>query len=128
MIDCKTCGGTGQVRQQTRTPFGSFTRVGICATCAGKRKLPEKICDKCNGETRIPGKRKLELHLPKDLADGYTIAIPKGGNAGREGKPDLERTGLRNGSLQGAYLILAARALGLDCAPMSGFNEEKVNR
>jgi len=87
MINCKTCGGTGQVRQQTRTPFGSFTRVGVCATCAGKRKLPEKTCDKCNGETRIPGKRKLELHLPKDLADGYTIIIPKGGNAGREGKP-----------------------------------------
>lgn len=45
-----------------------------------------------------------------------------------EGKPDLERTALRNSALQGAYLILAARALGLDCGPMSGFSEEKVNR
>ncbi len=87
MVDCKTCGGTGQVRQQTRTPFGSFVRVAVCMTCQGKRKLPEKVCDTCNGETRIPGKRKLELHLPKDLADGYSIAIPRGGNAGREGKP-----------------------------------------
>ena len=34
---------------------------------------------------------------------------------------------LRNGSLQGAYLILAARALGLDCGPMSGFDAAKVN-
>ena len=33
----------------------------------------------------------------------------------------------RNGSLQGAYLILAARALGLDCGPMSGFNNAKVD-
>ena len=33
----------------------------------------------------------------------------------------------RNGSLQGAYLILAARALGLDCGPMSGFNAAKVD-
>ena len=32
-----------------------------------------------------------------------------------------------NGSLQGAYLILAARALGLDCGPMSGFNHAKVD-
>ncbi len=33
----------------------------------------------------------------------------------------------RNGGLQGAYLILAARALGLDCGPMSGFNNAKVD-
>ena len=33
----------------------------------------------------------------------------------------------RNGSLPGAYLILAARALGLDCGPMSGFNNAKVD-
>lgn len=44
-----------------------------------------------------------------------------------EGKPDIDRTALRNGTLQGAYLILAARALGLDCGPMSGFDEAKVN-
>ena len=36
-------------------------------------------------------------------------------------------TAFRNGSLQGGYLILAARALGLDCGPMSGFDLEKVN-
>src|SRR5215472_11097151 len=34
----------------------------------------------------------------------------------------LEYTALRNSSLQGAYFMLAARALGLDCGPMSGFN------
>ncbi len=34
----------------------------------------------------------------------------------------------RNGSLQGAYLLLAARALGLDCGPMSGFDNAAVNR
>ena len=35
---------------------------------------------------------------------------------------------LRNGTLQGAYLILAARALGLDCGPMSGFQNDKVDQ
>ena len=34
---------------------------------------------------------------------------------------------MRNSSLQGGYLILAARALGLDCGPMSGFNAEQVD-
>src|SRR3954469_8279808 len=39
----------------------------------------------------------------------------------------LESTALRNSSLQGAYFMLAARALGLDCGPMSGFNNAKVD-
>jgi|SRR5450631_1146176 3-hydroxypropanoate dehydrogenase len=44
------------------------------------------------------------------------------------GKPALIlETALRNGSLQGGYLILAARAMGLDCGPMSGFDNAKVD-
>ena len=39
----------------------------------------------------------------------------------------LEYLALRNSSLQGAYLMLAARGLGLDCGPMSGFNNAKVD-
>jgi 3-hydroxypropanoate dehydrogenase len=39
-----------------------------------------------------------------------------------------EETAFRNGTLQGAYLILAARAVGLECAPMSGFNRGLVER
>ena len=40
---------------------------------------------------------------------------------------DLTTIALRNSSLQGAYLLLAARALGLDCGPMSGFDNAKVD-
>ena len=44
------------------------------------------------------------------------------------GKPDLiETTAFRNGTLQGAYLMLAARAVGLDCGPMSGFKNDVVD-
>jgi len=39
----------------------------------------------------------------------------------------IEETVMRNGSLQGAYFIIAARALGLDCGPMSGFDRRKVD-
>ena len=40
---------------------------------------------------------------------------------------ELYRAALRNSSLQGAYLMLAARALGLDCGPMSGFDRDKLD-
>lgn len=44
-------------------------------------------------------------------------------NDGELGYP----TAFRNGTLQGAYLMLAARALGLDCGPMSGFDNQGVD-
>jgi 3-hydroxypropanoate dehydrogenase len=39
----------------------------------------------------------------------------------------IDETAFRNGSLQGAYFMIAARAHGLDCGPMSGFDAEKLN-
>ncbi|MDE1953772.1 MAG: malonic semialdehyde reductase [Betaproteobacteria bacterium] len=45
-----------------------------------------------------------------------------------EGNPEFSAsTAMRNSSLQGAYFMLAARGLGLDCGPMSGFNADAVN-
>src|SRR5258708_33010710 len=42
-------------------------------------------------------------------------------------QPLIEENAFRNSSLQAAYFILAARALGLDCGPMSGFAADKLN-
>jgi len=44
-----------------------------------------------------------------------------------KGDAELTTIALRNGSLQGAYLLLAARSLGLDCGPMSGFDNARVD-
>lgn len=56
----------------------------------------------------------------------YPHADAKSWYAGNQ--PLIDLTALRNSSLQGAYLILAARALGLDTGPMSGFDNEGVDR
>jgi 3-hydroxypropanoate dehydrogenase len=61
-------------------------------------------------------------HLPKLFP--HTDA--KSWFAGKEQK--IFETAFRNGTLQGAYLIMAARALGLDCGPMSGFDSAAVDR
>lgn len=56
---------------------------------------------------------------------------PKGQEpiAGLADKPEqAQAAAFRNGSLQGAYLIMAARALGLDCGPMSGFDNAGVDK
>jgi 3-hydroxypropanoate dehydrogenase len=62
------------------------------------------------------------VHLPKLFP--HTDA--KSWFEGDEKK--IAETAFRNGTLQGAYLIMAARALGLDCGPMSGFDNQGVDR
>src|SRR5215471_21853452 len=64
------------------------------------------------GPTRLP---RLFPHV-----DARSWFIDKPGFA--------ETTAFRNSSLQGAYFIMAARAIGLDCGPMSGFDNEAVDR
>lgn len=52
-----------------------------------------------------------------------------GAYAGFAGNPDhAHDTAFRNSSMQGGYLILAARALGLDCGPLSGFDADAINQ
>jgi 3-hydroxypropanoate dehydrogenase len=66
-----------------------------------------------------------------DFADALPNLIPLNAEAMQKvfAKPGMsEVTAMRNGSLQGAYLIIAARALGLDCGPMSGFDNAGVDR
>jgi 3-hydroxypropanoate dehydrogenase len=65
---------------------------------------------------------KFYEHLPKLFPHNPGMSKLFQGNAEM-----VETTARRNSSLQGAYLIMAARALGLDCGPLSGFDAKKVD-
>src|ERR1700688_2767604 len=85
-----------------------------------------------------------EVNKPKILAAPVTVIVGHDLDFARElpqlmphaaemmkkyfAPPEIaESTAMRNGSLQGAYFMIAARAIGLDCGPMSGFDQSKVN-
>lgn len=84
------------------------------------------------------GNRQKTVEAPATAIIGMDLAFPDklaylfphtDAKSWFEGQPDhIQTTALRNSSLQGAYLMLAARALGLDCGPMSGFNSAAVDR
>jgi len=81
------------------------------------------------------GNRDKTMKAPACAIIGHDLAFhahpPKGQDPLKsfEGKPEAALTyALRNGSLQGAYFMLAARSLGLDCGPMSGFDNAGVDR
>ena len=66
-----------------------------------------------------------DLGFPDTLPKLFPHADARSWYAGND--PYIQETAFRNGALQGGYFILAARALGLDCGPMSGFDAENVN-
>lgn len=82
-----------------------------------------------------PGNVDKTMSAPVVAIIGYDLKFFEHSPSGQEppkgfaDKPDAARTAaFRNGSLQGGYFILAARALGLDGGPMSGFDNAGVDR
>lgn len=60
---------------------------------------------------------------------GFLAPHSKDARSWFAGKPDvIERTAFQGSTLQGAYIMMAARALGIDCGPMGGFDREGVDR
>jgi molecular chaperone DnaJ len=83
--DCPTCGGSGRVRQVSRSVFGEFVRTGTCPTCSGSGKLVEHPCEECQGAGRVIEERTLEVEIPPGIHDGQRIRLSGEGHAGTLG-------------------------------------------
>lgn len=84
---CGTCGGSGQVAQQVRTPFGVMQQVGACRACQGQGKTIETHCRACGGSARMRDRREIEVDLPAGIDDGQGLRVQGGGDAGAHGLP-----------------------------------------
>lgn len=105
-------------------------RVVFVRTKAAKEKLNDALAE---------GNRAKSMAAPVTAIIGYDLRFyeklgklfPNAPDAQSWFDKDEETAfsnAFRNGSLQGAYLIVAARALGLDCGPMSGFDNARVDQ
>src|SRR3989442_908116 len=79
---CPSCGGSGRVRQVSRSVFGEFVRTGTCPTCSGSGKLVEHPCEECLGSGRVIEERALEVEIPAGIHDGQRIRLSGEGHAG----------------------------------------------
>ena len=82
---CPTCGGSGHVRQVSRSVFGEFIRTGTCPTCSGSGQLIEHPCERCSGAGRVIEERTLEVEIPPGIHDGQRIRLSGEGHAGLSG-------------------------------------------
>lgn len=84
-VDCSQCGGSGEVRQVSRSLFGQFINIGACPNCNGDGRIIQDPCRNCNGEGRVNGEATESLDIPAGVSDGNYIPLRGHGNAGRRG-------------------------------------------
>jgi len=85
VVACPNCGGTGEIRQATRSIFGQFINIVPCANCGGDGRVIKDPCKTCNGEGRLQGEATEVLDIPAGVSDGNYIPLRGHGNAGRRG-------------------------------------------
>ena len=84
---CPTCGGSGQLRAVSRTPFGQVVRATACTTCGGDGRVPKEPCHVCRGRGRQVDRVKLTVDVPAGIDDGQRIRVGGRGHAGERGGP-----------------------------------------
>lgn len=106
----------------------SPARIVFVKSNSAKEKLLEGVAPGNLEKTRVAPVTAIlaeDIEFYEKLSKLFPHTDAKSWFAGN--KPLIEKTSFRNATLQGGYFIIAARALGLDCGPMSGFDNEKVD-
>ncbi len=106
----------------------SPARIVFARSKAGKEKLRPALSEG-NLEKTMTAPVTAVIGYDTEFYENLPRLFPqKDARSWFVGKPaHIETTAFRNGTLQGAYLIVAARAVGLDCGAMSGFDNAKVD-
>ena len=85
---CKTCGGSGQVREVRNSILGQFASVRPCTTCDGTGKIPKEKCPECHGKGVLRKEEEIQIVIPAGVEHGEIMRMPgrgeavKGGSAG----------------------------------------------
>lgn len=86
-IECEACRGRGEIREERRTFFGSFSQVRACAKCNGAGKIFKKTCTHCKGTGKIHGVREVNLDILPGIQHNQIIHVKGMGEAGERGAP-----------------------------------------
>lgn len=82
---CTTCDGQGEIKEQSRTFFGSFMQVKTCKKCNGMGQIPNKACMTCSGSGRKQSDREINFEIVPGIQTDQIIKITGAGEAGERG-------------------------------------------
>ncbi|MEG0176651.1 molecular chaperone DnaJ [Anaerorhabdus sp.] len=85
---CPTCGGSGTVVTQQRTPFGVFQSQAVCQTCNGTGKTIKNKCKKCGGKGYEHKRVSVDIKVPAGIQSGQQLRVQGKGERGENGGPN----------------------------------------
>ncbi|MBI2039113.1 MAG: molecular chaperone DnaJ [Candidatus Niyogibacteria bacterium] len=80
-VRCEICNGSGTVRENRRSMFGSFTALSECSRCHGKGEMPKEPCPQCRGEGIMRSEETIEIAVPAGIDNGEMIRVTGAGEA-----------------------------------------------
>jgi molecular chaperone DnaJ len=84
---CGSCGGSGQVRRQAQSIFGSVVNITTCPNCGGAGRILTSPCTDCRGQGRVERSKRLRVRIPAGVDTGSQIRLSGEGEAGYRGGP-----------------------------------------
>lgn len=82
---CKTCKGSGRIRQIQRTIFGQMQTQTVCPDCGGEGKTISQKCSKCGGQGVARDIAGMKVKIPAGIDEGESIRLAGQGGAGTKG-------------------------------------------
>jgi molecular chaperone DnaJ len=139
--ECKTCSGTGQVKQAQRTMFGVFNTVTTCKDCNGRGKKPEKQCHTCHGYGVEKREESVSLRIPSGVDVDMVLQVAEQGetpvNGGRAGDllvrihvkndPHFERNGHELLSVERVPFSILALGGSIEAETIDGKETIKIS-
>lgn len=88
---CERCDGKGEIKEERRSFFGSFSQIKPCNVCHGRGKIPNKTCVDCQGSGRVSGKRQVQISILPGVQSGQLLSVKGAGESGEHstGEGDL---------------------------------------
>ncbi len=80
-IKCPTCGGSGQIKENVRSIFGSIQTVKECPICLGRGDPPKKKCHVCGGLGVTKKDDEVRVNIPAGINNGEMIRLSGRGEA-----------------------------------------------
>ena len=84
---CSSCGGSGKVTINQRTPFGVVQTQRSCDACHGTGRIIDTPCRKCGGSGRQRKSKTVDITIPAGIKDGQILNVSGRGNAGYNNGP-----------------------------------------
>lgn len=81
-MTCDKCNGTGQVKVQRNTPFGSMVSMSSCSKCSGSGKINTNPCMTCKGTGKVNAEKKITITIPRGIDTGQVISMRGEGEVG----------------------------------------------